>query len=76
MKELDVILERYVRSHLLSASAAERQVLTDLLELPDPILADYLLGPAVSSDSRVTRLIAAIRDFIPTASEGTSAQCR
>jgi succinate dehydrogenase flavin-adding protein (antitoxin of CptAB toxin-antitoxin module) len=76
MKELDVILERYVRSHLAAASAAERQVLTDLLELPDPILADYLLGPAVASDPPVARMIAAIRDFIPTPLEGTSAQCR
>jgi len=46
MKELDVLLERYVRSRLSGASSEERQVLARLLELPDPVLSDYLLGHA------------------------------
>jgi hypothetical protein len=44
MKELDVLLERYVRSRVADASDAsadERRVLTRLLELPDPLLSDY-----------------------------------
>jgi antitoxin CptB len=61
MKELDVVLERYVRPHLAGASVDQRRVLTGLLELPDPVLADYLLGPAVSDDPETARLIDAIR---------------
>jgi antitoxin CptB len=61
MKELDIVLERYVRSHLSQASDQERSVLERLLELPDPVLADYLFGPALSVDPELGRLIAAIR---------------
>jgi antitoxin CptB len=61
MKELDIVLERYVRSHLPQASEEERRLLTRLLELPDPILADYLLGPALPADPELGRLVSAIR---------------
>ena len=61
MKELDVLLERYVRSWLPEASSQERQVLVRLLDLPDPLLADYLLGHATAIDPAVASLVAAIR---------------
>jgi succinate dehydrogenase flavin-adding protein (antitoxin of CptAB toxin-antitoxin module) len=61
MKELDVLLERYVRSRLPQAGAAERQVLIRLLDLPDPQLADYLLGHATAIDSDLANLVTAIR---------------
>jgi len=61
MKELDVLLERYVRSHLQEASIDERQVLIRLLDLPDPQLADYLFGHATASDPALANLVAAIR---------------
>ena len=61
MKELDVLLERYVRSRLPNASPEERQTLTWLLELPDPVLADYLFGHTPVSDPRLAHLVAAIR---------------
>lgn len=44
MKELDVLLERYIRLHLPSATDAQRQAFARLLELPDPLLAQYLFG--------------------------------
>ncbi len=59
MKELDVLLERYVRSQL--PRVGERQVLARLLELPDPLLADYLFGHATATDPELARLVAAIR---------------
>src|ERR1700688_3574513 len=43
MKELDIILERFVRARLPLASRAERGLLAELLALPDPELAHYLL---------------------------------
>lgn len=61
MKELDVVLERYVRSQLPHASPEVRRVLTDLLELPDPVLADYLFGHATAAEPAVAAVIAAIR---------------
>jgi succinate dehydrogenase flavin-adding protein (antitoxin of CptAB toxin-antitoxin module) len=62
MKELDVLLERYVRSQLANASSEERAALTELLELPDPLLADYLFGHTPATEPHVARLVAAIRD--------------
>ncbi len=44
MKELDLVLERWLARHFDTASAAERQAFAEFLELPDPELARYLLG--------------------------------
>ncbi|MBS0422165.1 MAG: succinate dehydrogenase assembly factor 2 [Proteobacteria bacterium] len=65
MKELDILLERYVRSGVAQASAEERVTLTQLLELPDPELADYLFGHIAARDPRIARLVADIRGRQP-----------
>jgi len=44
MKELDVLLERFARRTLPGASEEEWQAFAELLALPDPALADYLLA--------------------------------
>jgi antitoxin CptB len=61
MKELDILLERYVRSQVAAASPRDRGTLKELLELPDPVLADYLFGHTPVSDPQMARLVAAIR---------------
>jgi succinate dehydrogenase flavin-adding protein (antitoxin of CptAB toxin-antitoxin module) len=61
MKELDVLLERYVWLRLADASSEERQVLTRLLDLPDPLLSDYLFGHAAAEDPHMARLVATIQ---------------
>jgi antitoxin CptB len=45
-RELDVLLERFVRQHYVSAPAAHRRAFERLVGLPDPELADYLFGYA------------------------------
>ena len=65
MKELDVLLERYVLLRLSEASSEERQVLTQLLELPDPLLSDYLFGHAAAPEPPLAGLVAAIRGWTP-----------
>ena len=65
MKELDVLLERYVRSRLPDTSSEERQALTRLLELPDPVLSDYLFGHAAAPEPTMAGLVAAIRGWTP-----------
>jgi antitoxin CptB len=62
MKELDVLLERYVRSWISNASGEERQTLTRLLELPDPVLSDYLFGHTPATEPHLARLVADIRE--------------
>lgn len=58
-----MLLERYVRSRLAGASCEERHTLNRLLELPDPLLADYLFGHTAATEPHMARLVAAIRDI-------------
>ena len=67
MKELDVLLERYVRSQVAVASAQDRATLDQLLELPDPVLADHLFGHTPVNDPRMASLVSAIRNCSPGA---------
>ena len=57
MKELDVLLERFARRELPNASYQQRQVLARFLELPDPMLVDYLLGQAIPPDAELADLV-------------------
>jgi antitoxin CptB len=61
MKELDVVLERYVQLRLPEASPQERQALSQLLELPDPVLADYVFGHATAVEPPLAALVGVIR---------------
>jgi antitoxin CptB len=61
MKELDVLLERYVREALNGASPEEWGALDELLALPDPALAGYLLGREVPAEPRMAHLVGRIR---------------
>jgi antitoxin CptB len=70
MKELDVLLERYVRSQVAGASPQDRATLDQLLELPDPVLADHLFGHTPVSDPRMASLVAAIRSCPPGTGPG------
>jgi succinate dehydrogenase flavin-adding protein (antitoxin of CptAB toxin-antitoxin module) len=61
MKELDVLLERFARAVLPSATAEQRDTLARFLELPDPVLVDYLLGQATPPEPDMAELARRIR---------------
>jgi antitoxin CptB len=63
MKELDVLLERFARRELPQASPGQRHTLARFLELPDPVLVDYLLGQAIPADRELANLVAQIAGF-------------
>jgi antitoxin CptB len=42
MRELDVLLERYLQERYPSASANEQEAFRAILELPDPVLFAYV----------------------------------
>jgi succinate dehydrogenase flavin-adding protein (antitoxin of CptAB toxin-antitoxin module) len=71
MKELDVMLERFTRDALAHASPQERRALEELLALPDPQLAGYLLGENTPPEPQLARLTGAIRTYV--AMQGGSA---
>jgi antitoxin CptB len=56
MKELDVLLERYVDTRWPSASAGERAAFVALLEAQDPVIYGYCLG-SVPAPAHLTALV-------------------
>jgi antitoxin CptB len=65
MKELDVLLERYVRERYRQASGDDRVAFGRLLDLPDPDLADYFFGYATPPDPEIARLARLIATHRP-----------
>jgi antitoxin CptB len=61
MKELDVLLERFARGALPSASSEQRDTFARFLDLPDPVLVDYLLGQATPPEPELAGLVERIR---------------
>jgi len=61
MKELDVLLTRYLRERWPAAGTAERVQFERVLELPDPVLATYLMGREPAPDSQLQSMIEQLR---------------
>jgi succinate dehydrogenase flavin-adding protein (antitoxin of CptAB toxin-antitoxin module) len=61
MKELDLLLLRYLRDCHPTAASAERAAFDEFLELPDPDLVRYLIGGDVPNDPRHAALCRAVR---------------
>jgi antitoxin CptB len=56
MKELDVLLLRYLRERHPRAASEERAAFAEFLELPDPDLVRYLIAGDVPNDLRFAGL--------------------
>lgn len=63
MKELDVMLERFAHTGLVQASPGDRALFEELLALPDPLLARYLLAGDTPPEARLARLTGQIRNL-------------
>ena len=61
MKELDILLERFAREALPRASEEEWRAFVELLALPDPALAGYLLGGEVPPEGPLAGVVQRIR---------------
>ena len=51
MKELDLLLERFLQSGYDHAPPERQRAFEHLLTLPDPLIAELLLGPAGTPDA-------------------------
>ena len=58
MRELDILLGRYLEHHYGQASDAEKDAFRRLLTLSDPQLADYLLRDEPHDDPLTSGVIA------------------
>jgi len=63
MKELDVVMTRYLDSHYAEASEADKKGFIALLEMPDPDLYSLLLGRETSSNQNAEKVVRSIRDM-------------
>ena len=63
MRELDVLLERYLKERYPSAPAAEQQAFVALLEAPDPQLFAYVVQREVPADPEWAHVIAKLRNL-------------
>jgi antitoxin CptB len=57
MKELDLLLTRYVQERYLAAPAAQQAAFEALLALPDPEIADFLLGYGTPTDPDLAAVV-------------------
>jgi antitoxin CptB len=62
MKELDLLLESFLLGPYAHAPAADRLAFERLLELPDPELADRLLGSGGPEDGALATIVRRVRD--------------
>ena len=56
MKELDLLLVRYLRTRYTVAAGDERAAFEEFLDLPDPDLVGYLLAGEIPDDPRFAAL--------------------
>ena len=63
MRELDLLLVRYLESEYPTASRAEQHGFERLLELTDPELLGYLLHGALPADQELAHVIERVRNL-------------
>ena len=61
MLELDEFLNRFLDKQFVSLTAQQRQTFEQVLDLPDQLLLDYLLGQTKPIDMDVADVIQQIR---------------
>jgi antitoxin CptB len=61
MKELDVVLVRYLDNSYESATSLEQDRFRELLQMPDPDLYNLLLGREVTDDPDLMRFLRQLR---------------
>ncbi|MGH8279805.1 MAG: succinate dehydrogenase assembly factor 2 [Gammaproteobacteria bacterium] len=60
-KELDLVLEEYLRDVYPGAPAAAQRAFAALLDLPDPVLLAYLMGHEQPADPEQLRVVESLQ---------------
>ena len=66
MRELDDLLGRFLQQHYSSLNQREQTTFQTLLEYPDAVLLELLMGRMTPADTDVAHLVHAIRDTAAT----------
>ena len=64
MLELDKILGEFLEKHYAALALAEKQQLYNLLQQPDQVILDWLLGLELPSDLALQNIISLIKSKI------------
>ncbi len=62
MRELDELLGQFLVQRYADLDACDRSTFNTLLEYPDAVLLELLMGRMAPADSDIARLVRAIRD--------------
>jgi succinate dehydrogenase flavin-adding protein (antitoxin of CptAB toxin-antitoxin module) len=62
MRELDELLARFIRYDYYASSEQEKSAFRELLTLPDPVLAEYLVTGQATADGVSALVISKIRN--------------
>ncbi len=63
MKELDLVMTRYLDNHYATASLDEQALFKILLDMPDPDLYALLLGRSKASTRKLERFTQSMREM-------------
>ena len=61
MLELDILLNSYLDKNYNTMSKQQGDIFSEVLDYPDQVLFDLLLGNMQSSDARVNKLVSEIQ---------------
>ena len=62
-KEMDWLLGKYVEAHIESLDETNLDLLDAFLQLPDPMLENWIMGRDFEIESQYQSLVSKIRDF-------------
>jgi antitoxin CptB len=65
MRELDMVLERFLELDFPQLEAEMREAFTLLLDASDPDLYDWLLGRAAAPSAEFARVVARLQEYRP-----------
>ena len=63
VRELDVLLDKYLSSNYLELNNTEKQAFERLLEVQDPIIMDLLFGKSDPDDNGIFNIIKQLREI-------------
>jgi len=64
MRELDLLMERYLHEQYAKANTADQQSFRELLALPDPTLFDYVTKRLTPEDENMNKLVQFISVYL------------
>ena len=61
MLELDILLQGFLDTKFDALAIAEQHAFAELLDYPDAVLLEYMLGRMIPTDQRIANVVTKIR---------------